>query len=503
MPIVADSVDPTDLGMQQLPFRFARRHGIVITHSTDDTVHQVSVTHKNDLKLHVIAEVSRFLGQRPIFQRVSANEFDQLLASTYADSDENSKHIIDELEILENLDLLAKSMPEPDDLLDQEDEAPIIRLINSLMAQALRIGASDIHFETYEQTVQVRFRVDGVLRDIESLQSQLSPQIVSRIKVMSKLDIAEKRVPQDGRTSIRIGGREIDIRVSVLPTANGERVVLRLLEKSAQRLHLTGLGMNAEILSQVQSCVSYPHGIFVVTGPTGSGKTTTLYASLSEMPTHELNVLTVEDPIEYNLKGISQTQVNVRTGLTFARGLRAILRQDPNVIMVGEIRDLETAEIAIQAGLTGHLVLSTLHTNSAIGTITRLIDMGIEPYLVATSLIGVLAQRLVRVLCTECREPAAATSMERDFLGFDQSDTVYHANGCEHCEYTGYKGRTGIYELITFDDNMRQIIHEMKSEQELAQYARERFPNITADGREKVLSGVTTVSEVLRATVEA
>jgi general secretion pathway protein E len=325
--------------------------------------------------------------------------------------------------------------------------------------------------------------------------------LISRIKVMARLDIAEKRVPQDGRISLRIGGREVDVRVSTLPANFGERVVLRLLDKQAGRLKLEKLGLAPHTLDALQQTVGKPHGIFLVTGPTGSGKTTTLYGSLAELNGNTINVLTVEDPIEYSLPGIGQTQVNNKADMTFARGLRAILRQDPDVVMVGEIRDLETAEIAVQASLTGHLVMSTLHTNTAVGAVTRLIDMGVEPFLLSSSLIGVLAQRLVRVLCHECREPRKANAVEASFLQ-DPDATVYEARGCAACSQTGFSGRTGIYEMVAVDETMRQLIHDSASEQELARYARSLAPSISDDGKRKVLAGVTSVEEVLRVSLD-
>ena len=393
-------------------------------------------------------------------------------------------------------------MPEVSDLLEQEDDAPIIRLINALLAEAIREDASDVHIETFEKDLSVRFRVDGVMREIVRPKRALAPLLVSRIKVMAKLDIAEKRVPQDGRIALRIGGREVDVRVSTLPSANGERVVLRILDKQAGRLTLPNLGMRQEVVELLREVVHRPHGIFLVTGPTGSGKTTTLYASLTELSTQTMNILTIEDPIEYNLTGIGQTQVNERADMTFARGLRAILRQDPDVVMVGEIRDLETAEIAIQASLTGHLVMSTLHTNTAVGAVVRLVDQGVEPFLVASSLAGVLAQRLIRVLCNECKELVAPNAFERHFLEAEDCTTIYRARGCEACGHSGYRGRTGIYELIIADDTMRELVHDRASEQTLFRHARERFPSIREDGRAKVRQGTTTVEEVMKATLD-
>ena len=401
-----------------------------------------------------------------------------------------------------DLTSLANAVPETEDLLEQEDDAPIIRLINAILTEAVKTNASDVHIETFEKQLVVRFRVDGVLREIVQPKRALAPLLVSRIKVMAKLDIAEKRVPQDGRISLRVGGREVDIRVSTMPSANGERIVLRLLDKNAGRLTLDHLGMKERDLGAIKSIVARPHGIMLVTGPTGSGKTTTLYAALSQINDRSRNILTVEDPIEYNLPGIGQTQVNTKVDMTFARGLRAILRQDPDVVMIGEVRDLETAEIAVQASLTGHLVMSTLHTNSAVGSITRLMDMGVEPFLISSSLVGIIAQRLVRVLCVDCREPYQADESECKFLQAEPSDppTIYRAKGCSECNHLGYRGRLGVYEIIEIDEKMRQLIHDRAGEMELEEYARTCGPSIHADGVNKILAGVTTIEEVIRVT---
>jgi len=351
----------------------------------------------------------------------------------------------------------------------------------------------------------VRFRVDGVLREVLSPRRVLAPLIVSRIKVMAKLDIAEKRLPQDGRISLLVAGRAVDVRVSTIPTGQGERVVLRLLDKQAGRLDLEQLGMRPGPLKVMQRVIQRPHGILLVTGPTGSGKTTTLYAALTSINNRKRNIMTVEDPVEYHLDGISQTNVNTKVDMSFARGLRAILRQDPDVVMVGEIRDLETAEIAVQASLTGHLVLSTLHTNSAVGAVTRLRDMGVEPFLLSSSLLGVLAQRLVRKLCGECKEPYTANEVDCERLGLDNLNppTLYKAKGCPKCNYQGFRGRSGIYELVEIDDTLRTMIHDGSGEHEIEAYARTRSPSIRQDGIDKVLSGDTSVEEVLRVTIES
>ena len=397
---------------------------------------------------------------------------------------------------------LAEDLPDTEDLLDSEDDAPIIKLINAMLGEAIKEGASDIHIETFENQLVVRFRVDGVLREILKPNRKMSSMLVSRIKVMAKLDIAEKRVPQDGRISLKIAGRAVDVRVSTMPSSHGERVVLRLLDKNNARLNLEDLGMteaNRDVFSEL---IRKPHGIILVTGPTGSGKSTTLYAGLTEINSKDRNILTVEDPIEFDLQGIGQTQVNTRVDMTFARGLRAILRQDPDVVMIGEIRDLETAQIAVQASLTGHLVLSTLHTNTAAGAITRLEDMGIESFLLSSSLLAVLSQRLVRTLCNDCKQPHEATTTECEVLGISTPRTIYSPGDCVSCNHTGYRGRTGIHELLKVDDSVREIMHSGKGEQAIEKHIRAHTPSIRGDGIDKVLSGETSLEEVLRVTRE-
>ena len=488
-----------EIPLRRLPFSFAKRHGVVFVMQDE----RASLAHRADCDPVALAEAQRFAGRRLPLQVLSAPEFAQVLGAAYQ-HDSASMQLAEDIGGSFDLASLADQVPETEYLLEQEDDAPIIRLINAILGEAIKENASDIHLETFEKRLVVRFRVDGILREVLEPKRELAALLVSRVKVMARLDIAEKRVPQDGRISLKVGGREVDIRVSTLPSANGERVVLRLLDKQAGRLSLQHLGMRAEDRKLMEETVRKPHGILLVTGPTGSGKTTTLYASLVSLNDHTRNILTVEDPIEYHLEGIGQTQVNTKVDMTFARGLRAILRQDPDVVMVGEIRDKETAEIAVQASLTGHLVLSTLHTNSAIGAITRLVDMGVEPFLLSSSLLGVLAQRLVRVLCPSCKEPYAADEAECALLGVPAGSppTLYHARGCAHCHQQGYRGRTGIYELVVFDETMRTLVHSRASEQDMTRHARTLGPSIRDDGRRKVLEGVTTVEEVLRVTRE-
>ena len=480
-----------------LPFSFARRFGVFIDPQADAPV----LCHRPDVTPQVFAEVMRMLQQPFELRGLDIEHFEKALAVAYQRDTTETMQMVEDLGGEMDLASIANSVPETEDLLEKENDAPIIRLINALLTEAVKQSASDIHLETFERRLVVRFRVDGVLREIVQPKRELAPLLVSRIKVMAKLDIAEKRVPQDGRISLKVGGREIDIRVSTMPSSAGERVVLRLLDKEAGQLTLDSIGMQRNLRKQLTELLLRPHGILLVTGPTGSGKSTTLYAGLSEINDQTRNILTVEDPIEYNIEGIGQTQVNVKADMTFARGLRAMLRQDPDVVMVGEIRDHETAEIAVQASLTGHLVLSTLHTNSAVGAITRLRDMGIEPFLLASSLLGVLAQRLVRVLCPHCKEPHKPSAMEQTFLGLGGA-TIYHAKGCPQCNNSGYRGRTGIYELLVVDEQVRQMIHNEDAEEALVRAIRPHSRSIRDDGIERVRAGVTTLEEVLRVTQE-
>ncbi len=480
-----------------LPFSFAKRHGVLIRKLSDKKGDAVYRSGASPLSL---AEVRRFAGVPLQLSRVTAEVFDTLLQESYEQESTNAAQMVDGLDEEIDLTQFAQEL-EPSDLLESNDDAPIIRFINAVLTEAIKENASDIHIETYENRLSVRFRVDGVLREILQTRRTLAPLVVSRIKVMSRLDIAEKRLPQDGRISLKIAGRAVDVRVSTMPSGHGERVVLRLLDKQAGRLDLAALGMDEMAMQTMDKLIHKPHGIILVTGPTGSGKTTTLYAALECINDNTRNIMTIEDPIEYLIDGIGQTQVNTKVEMTFARGLRAILRQDPDIVMVGEIRDLETAEIAVQASLTGHLVLSTLHTNTAVGAVTRLRDMGVAPYLLSSSLIGVLAQRLVRVLDDESKIPYTASDYECEILGIDPSSapTLYKAGSGGN---RGFHGRTGIYELISVDDRMREMIHDGASEQDLERHARADSPSIRADGRRLVLMGRTALDEVLRVTRE-
>lgn len=483
----------------RLPFHFAKRHGVFVQMQSDD---KVIIAHSHKLSESTVIELQRYFNRSLEFKSLSQDSFESLLARAYETGTANAMEAIHNMEI--DLDQLMMNMPATEDLLESEDDAPIIRLLNALLTQAIKQSASDVHLETFEDKFAVRFRIDGTLREILQPPRVLSSLIISRIKVMAKLDIAEKRLPQDGRISLRIGGRAVDVRVSTIPTHYGERVVLRLLDKQSAPLDLQKLGMANDTLILMKQLIARPHGIILVTGPTGSGKTTTLYASLTELNSVVRNILTVEDPVEYYLPGIGQTQVNNKIGMNFARGLRAILRQDPDVVMVGEIRDLETAEMAVQASLTGHLVLSTLHTNSAIGAITRLRDMGVEPFLLSSTLIGVAAQRLVRLSCSKCQQTRLATARELELLNMPGKDLLglIYSTGCSACDGTGYHGRTGIYELIAIDDTLRKMIHDNSSEANIEIYARKSHRSMRQDGFRRVLKGETTIEEVLRVTAE-
>ena len=495
-PVVRAALTPAE---QRLSFAFCKRHGVLIERLDEKSADAV---YRAGAQPSSIAEVRRVLGIPLQLRRVDSETFDQLLRQKYEGGTNTAMQMVGGMEDDTDLAHLAQDLPEPSDLLESDDQAPIIKLINAILTQAVKDNASDIHIEPFENRLVVRFRVDGVLREVLQSRRAVAALVVSRIKVMSKLDIAEKRLPQDGRISLRVAGRAVDVRVSTIPAGHGERVVLRLLDKQAGRLELNALGMDPRTQALMDELIHKPHGIILVTGPTGSGKTTTLYSALERINDNPRNIMTVEDPIEYYIDGIGQTQVNTKVEMTFARGLRAILRQDPDVVMIGEIRDLETAHIAVQASLTGHLVLSTLHTNTAVGAVTRLRDMGVEPFLLSSSLIGVLAQRLVRVLNADTKVAYQAGDYERRLLDVPAdapSPTLYRAGGdTTH----GFKGRTGIYELVLVDDTMRTMIHDGSGEHELERYARTLTPSIRDDGLSKILSGVTTIEEVLRVTRE-
>ncbi|PWI32962.1 type II secretion system protein GspE [Vibrio albus] len=490
----------------RLPFSFAKRHRVVLDYDEERGVVDPTLTllYVEPLAISTLVEVRRVLNTAFTPVATDIDTFENKLTEAYQRGSSEARQLMEDIGADDDFFSLAEELPQNEDLLDSDDDAPIIKLINAMLGEAIKEGASDIHIETFEQTLSIRFRIDGVLREVLTPSRKLAPLLVSRVKVMAKLDIAEKRIPQDGRISLRIGGRAVDVRVSTMPSSHGERVVMRLLDKNATRLDLYSLGMTETNHESFRKLIARPHGIILVTGPTGSGKSTTLYAGLQELNSDERNILTVEDPIEFDIDGIGQTQVNPKVDMTFARGLRAILRQDPDVVMVGEIRDLETAEIAVQASLTGHLVMSTLHTNTAIGAITRLRDMGIEPFLISSSLLGVLAQRLVRTLCPDCKQPYEADRQQKKLLGQDKKDslTLYKPCGCEACNFKGYRGRTGIHELLLVTDEVQELIHAEKGELAIEKAIRASTPSIRDDGLEKVMQGITTLEEVMRVTKE-
>jgi general secretion pathway protein E len=470
-----------------VPYAYARDNAILLKPTSE---REAEAWISDSTPLAALNEVMRvFPGKvRPIM--VPTDKLSEAIAQTYAQQEGSAQQIVGDIEGEFDITRMMQEVPDVEDLLETEDDAPIIRMINALLTQAARDGASDIHIEAFETYSMVRFRIDGTLRDIVRPKRALHAALVSRIKIMAALDIAEKRLPQDGRITLRVGGKPVDVRVSTLPTGHGERVVLRLLEKDLSRLTLESLGMNERTLKRFDELINQPHGIILVTGPTGSGKTTTLYAAIRRLDHTTTNIMTVEDPIEYDLEGIGQTQVNAKIEMDFARALRAILRQDPDVVMIGEIRDLETAQIAVQASLTGHLVLATIHTNDAASSITRLVDMGIEPFLLSSSVLGVLAQRLVRKLCPHCKQPESAGQ------GF-------RAVGCAQCGHTGYIGRTGIYELLTVDDDVRLLVHNNGNEADIRRQAEKAgMLPMRSDAMRWVAAGVTSQEEVLRVTRE-
>lgn len=490
--------DAIALGIE-IPFAYARKFNLFLT---TDEQGQSCVFTKGEPTLAALMEIRRRVGDRLIVETLADNDFERRLELHYQKDSSVARQLMNDIGNNEELHSLAEELPENEDLLEADNGAPIIRLINAMLGEAIKEGASDIHIETFENILLVRFRIDGVLREILRPQRKLAAVLVSRIKVMAKLDIAEKRLPQDGRISIKLGGRAVDVRVSTLPSRHGERIVMRLLDRSSVQLDLSSLGMTNSICDDISELLKKPHGILLVTGPTGSGKSTTLYAGITAINSIDRNIMTVEDPVEYDLEGVGQTQVNPKVDMTFARGLRAILRQDPDVVMIGEIRDLETAEIAIQASLTGHLVLSTLHTNTAVGAVTRMRDMGIEPFLLASSLLGVLAQRLVRTLCAGCRQPRQPLESEVKLMRLKPHELLWRSDGCESCNFTGYRGRTGIHELVLVNDTIRRLIHDNASEQLIEEVVRKQCASIQWDGFRKVRDGITSLEEVLRVTRE-
>lgn len=475
-------------------YGYAREHGIVMA---DEQIYI-----RENTPLSAVLEMQRMI-RRPFAPvTLSAEAFDEMLSRIWQQSSGMSQQIMEDMDADIDLMALTEEIPDNEDLLENDENSPVIRLINAILGEAVKENASDIHIETFEKTLSIRFRVDGVLQSILQPARKLAPLLVSRIKVMAKLDIAEKRLPQDGRISLRIGKRAIDVRVSTIPSQYGERVVMRLLDKSKMQMDLTQLGLSEQDLNYMRGLIDKPHGIILVTGPTGSGKSTTLYAVLSSLDRNQRNILTVEDPIEYELEGVGQTQVNPRVDMTFARGLRAILRQDPDVVMVGEIRDSETAQIAVQASLTGHLVMSTLHTNSASGAITRLRDMGLESFLIGSSLLGVVAQRLVRRLCPHCKQEVELTPQEAEMFNFmpNPPRRVWGPVGCEKCRNSGYSGRAGIHELLVMDPELRRAINDNEDEMTMEPILRKSTRSLRQNGLLKVVQGITSLDEVMRVT---
>lgn len=478
----------------RIPYAFAKRVGAAVV-GEEEGGFAVALREGGDPRR--LIEVRRYLGRPFTISYAPAEQFDRILSDTYA---QDGQAAAESLGVGDDLRSLASDLPTADDLLDSADDAPAIRLINGIIADAARQGVSDIHIEPYETGLVVRMRIDGVLRETLRMPPHVAPVVVSRIKVMARLDIAERRVPQDGRIGLTLGGKLLDVRVSTLPSRAGERVVLRILDKQAAGIGLDQLGMPADVNRLYRDALAEPNGIVLVTGPTGSGKTTTLYEGLRLLNDGSRNLLTVEDPVEYAIEGVGQTQVNAKVGLSFAAGLRAILRQDPDVVMVGEIRDRETADIAVQAALTGHLVLSTVHTNDAVGAITRLRDMKVEPFLLASTIRAVIAQRLVRRLCPACKAPAEADLGLAALVGIAAGSPIHEARGCGECGQTGYKGRIGVFEAVRIDDTIRRLVNANADESSIAAHAFRAAPSLADAARSLVLAGITTAGEALRIT---
>lgn len=476
-----------------LPYAFARDHGVMLMNGGGAPL---VVAMRDNADPTALLELRRYLATPFAVEPVDRSGFEKLLSEHYA-MDGSAAAMADSFGD-EALDDIAGDIPSAEDLLDSADDAPTIRLINGIIAEAARQGASDIHVEPYETGLVVRMRVDGVLTEKLRMPPHVASVIVNRIKVMARLDIAERRIPQDGRISLTLGGKLLDVRVSTLPNRANERVVMRILDKESAAISLDLLGMSPETRQILAEALAEPNGIILVTGPTGSGKTTTLYAGLKQLNDGSRNILTVEDPVEYAIEGIGQTQVNAKVGLTFAAGLRAILRQDPDVVMVGEIRDKETADIAVQAALTGHLVLSTVHTNDAVGAITRMRDMKVEPFLLASTVRAVIAQRLVRRLCDNCREPVAVDRKLALVLGLEQGASVFRGKGCDQCKQTGFQGRIGVFEAIRIDDAIRKLINDDGDEAEIARHAFAGKPTLNLAARALVEQGLTTAEEAIR-----
>ena len=476
-----------------LPYDFVKENDVLAFNDGNS----FTVISPNNLSNDIYHEIQRFLKSNFTFSLCNANYFNDLLTNSFSinnDSTELSEELTDEFD----LKSFAGSISATEDLLSGSNDTPIIKLINGIISQAVKNRASDIHFEPYEESLIVRFRVDGILKEILKHDSKISSVLISRIKIISGLDISERRLPQDGRVSLSLGDKNIDVRVSTLPSSYGERVVLRLLDKQASQINIDDLGLPSVILQNYKSSLKNPEGIILFTGPTGSGKTTTLYSGLRYLSDSSQNILTVEDPIEYTLTGIGQTQVNTKTGYTFAKGLRAILRQDPDVVMVGEMRDVETAQIGIQASLTGHLVLSTVHTNSAVAAITRLRDMGIESFLLASSLRTIISQRLVRRLCLKCKKQELPSKRSIALFNLDSDKKVFISSGCEACSNTGYQGRIAIAECIQVDKSLKEMIHNNASENLISDHVFKNNQSIDEASSNLISKGITSCEELIR-----
>ena len=488
-------------GKLDIPIQYFKRMGLVPLFEEQGVL---TVAINDPANFQAADDLARRFGFKGIRMVLSPlGEIHSAINALFDQTSDEAEKMVQDLESYQSDDQVFTELEDLQDLMDVTNEAPIIRLVNVFLTQALRRQASDIHVEPYEKEIKVRFRIDGILYEIFSLPKRFQAHIVSRLKVMANLDIAEKRLPQDGRIKIKVANKTVDIRISVIPMAYGERIVLRLLDKSISILGLAEMGMAQKRLEIFEKLINKNTGILLVTGPTGSGKTTTLYAALNRINSMEKNIITIEDPVEYELKGVGQIQVNPKTELTFARGLRSVLRHDPDIIMVGEIRDLETVEIAIQASLTGHLVFSTLHTNDATGALTRLVDMGVEPFLIASSLLAVLAQRLVRRICPDCKEPFHPEEATLEELGLPKDQVFYHGRGCEACMQSGYRGRSGIFELLVMDNDTRHLLTSGADSVKMKDMAvRNGMATLFEDGLLKVKTGLTTLNEVLRVTQE-
>jgi len=487
-----------------VPVHFARNYNLIALEAGDGVL---KVATCSPLDPHPMDDLAAMIGTEVDAVLAPRQEITALIARAYRHKADGVDEALDAVSEDGDIGSLAAEIDDSEDVLDVSNKAPIIKLVNTILFQALKLRSSDVHFQPYPDRMQVRFRIDGILYDMDAIPKRVQDAIISRVKVMGKMDIAERRLPQDGRASLRIGDGEVDVRISSVPTSTGERIVMRLLDKTAKLYRLNEIGLEDKNLEMIRDYLDYNHGIVLVTGPTGSGKTTTLYAAMAEIDTTKKNILTIEDPVEYAIGGISQVQVNQKKGLTFASGLRSFLRQDPDVMMVGEIRDLETAEVAIRAALTGHLVFSTVHTNDAASTITRMVDQGVESYLVASSIVLIIAQRLVRTICPHCKvvEPIddewAAKLRKVDMTADQLNGQIAYGPGCDECFHSGYAGRTAIYEFLPVTERIRTMVMEGAGASDIKrEQIAEGFQTLRADGRKKIIQGATTPDEVLRVT---